>query len=83
VRVGAQLDSPHARGECFGLEPIGVAESPLAAFVGLGLEHGRAFLMHSLIEKQAEAFGEAGGTLSREKLQNGVEKVRDVVVGHV
>jgi hypothetical protein len=47
------------------------------------LENGRAFLVHGLVEQQAEAFGEAGGALSGEELQNSVEKVRIVVVGHV
>ena len=79
----AQLDSPHARGKGFGLEAIGVAEPSLATLIGPGLQHGRAFLLHGLVEQQAETFGEVGGALGGEELQNGVEKVRIVVVGHV
>lgn len=79
----AQFHSPHARGKGFGLEAIGVAEPPLATLVGPGLQHGRAFLSHGLIEQQAEAFGKIGGALRGEELQNGVEKIRVVVVGHV
>jgi hypothetical protein len=40
-------------------------------------------ILQGLVEQQAETFGEVGGALSGEKLQNGVEKVRLVVVGHV
>ena len=46
----AQLDSAHARGEGFGLEAIGMTEPPFAALIGLGLEHGGAFLVHGLVE---------------------------------
>jgi hypothetical protein len=62
----AQLDSAHARGEGFGLEAIGMTEPPFAALIGLGLEHGGAFLVHGLVEKKAEAFGEVGGALRGE-----------------
>ena len=47
------------------------------------MKHRGAFLVHGLVDQQAEAFGEAGGTLLREKLQNGVEKIRFSQVGHV
>ena len=79
----AQLDSPHARGEGFGLEAIGMTESPFAVLIGLGLQHGRAFLVHGLIARKAEAFGEVGGALRGEELQNSIEEVRFLVVGHV
>ena len=79
----AQLDSPHARGEGFGLEAIGMTESPFAVLIGLGLQHGRAFLVHGLIAQKAEAFGKVGGALRGEELQNSIEEVRFLVVGHV
>ena len=39
--------------------------------------------MHGLVEQKTEAFGETGGSLSGEELQNGVKKVGVVGVGHV
>ena len=79
----AEFDLTDAGSEGLGLEPIGVSEAFLGALVRLCLKDGRALLAHGFVEKEAETFGEAGGAVSGEKLQNGVEKVRVVRVGHV
>ena len=68
-----ELDRADAGGEGFGFEAVGVAETRVAALVGLGLEHGGALLAHGFIDEEAEAFGEAGGALFSEELQNGVQ----------
>jgi hypothetical protein len=47
------------------------------------LEHGGAFLVHGLVAQKAEAFREVGGALRGEELQNRIEEVRFLVVGHV
>ena len=47
------------------------------------MKRGGTFLLHGLVDQQAEAFGEAGRTLVREELQNGIEKIRFGQVGNV
>ncbi len=51
----AQLHLSHARGKRFGLADIGMAEPSLATLIGLGLQHGGAFLVHGFVEQDAEA----------------------------
>ena len=78
-----ELDGPTTRGERFGFKTIGVAEAGIGAFIGPGLKGLGAFLAHGFINEQADAFGEAAGTIFSEQLQNGVQKFRIALVGHV
>ena len=57
------------------LEGVGRSGASFATLIRLGLEHGGALLGHGLIKVEAEAFGGAGGGLSGEELQNGMEEV--------
>ena len=53
----------------FGLqEAVGRSGTSFATPIRLGLEDGGALLDHGLIEKEAEAFGGAGGALSGKEL---------------
>ena len=53
-------------------ERIGSPEALLATLVRTGLKDGRTLLDHGLVDGQAQALGEAGGTFGGEELQNGV-----------
>ena len=70
-------------GEGFGFESIGTPQAILATLVGAGLQNGRAFLDHGLVDEQAQALGKAGRTFGGEELQNGCQKLRINLVGHV
>jgi len=50
--------------------------------VGAGLKGG-AFLNHGLVDEKAEALGKAKGAFIGEELQNGGQKIRVNLVGHV
>ena len=76
-----ELDGADAGVESLGFEAVGVALAGLRAFVGLGLEGLRAFLTHRFVDQEADAFGEAGGALLSEELQNGVQEFRIGLVG--
>jgi len=78
-----ELDGAEAGGEGFVLEAIGIAEAGLGALVRSGLEDLGTFDPHGLVDEQAEAFGEAGGALIGDELQNGVQEFRIGGVGHV
>ena len=73
----------NAGGEGFGFESIGTPQAILATLVGAGLQDGGAFLNHGLVDEQAQALGKAGGTFGGEELQNGCQKLRIKLVGHV
>jgi hypothetical protein len=60
-----------------------MSEAVFAALVWLCLEDGRALLKHGFVEEEAEPFSQAGSAVGSEKLQNSVEKVRVIRVGHV
>ena len=47
------------------------------------MQDGGALLNHGLIDKQAQSLGKARGTIGGEKLQNGAQKFRVKMVGHV
>ena len=79
----AQMDGADTGGKGFGLEAIGAPEPILATLVGAGLKDGGAFLNHGFVDEQAQAFGKTGGALGGEELQNGVQKIRINLVGHV
>jgi len=51
--------------------------------VGAGLKGGGAFLNHGLVDEKAEALGKSKGAFIGEKLQNGGQKIRVDLVGHV
>jgi len=78
----AEGDGAQAGGEGFGFEAVGMALAGVGALVGLGLEGLGAFLAHGGIDEQADAFGEAGGALLGQELQNGVQEFRLGLVGH-
>ena len=77
-----ELDGTAAGDEGFGFETIGVAQTGVGAFIGLGLEGLGTLLAHGFIDEQADALGEAAGAFLVEELQNGVQKFRIAVVGH-
>ena len=79
----AELDGADTGGEGFGFEPVGAAQAAIAPFVGTGLEDCTALLHHGLINEEAQALGKAGRALRGQQLQNGVQKIRINVVGHV
>ena len=89
--VSAQRSRGRASGmsvTCLGSNPKKNAEKThqIAGIEGRGHREAKTdpgMILQGLVEQQAETFGEVGGALSGEKLQNGVEKVRLVVVGHV
>ena len=78
-----KLDGTATRDEGFGFKAIGVAEPGVGAFIGVGLEGLGTLLAHGFIDEQPDAFGEAAGALVGEQLQNGVQKFRIALVGHV
>ena len=47
------------------------------------MQDGGALLNHGLIDEQAQSLGKARGTIGGEKLQNGAQKFRVKMVGHV
>ena len=59
-----------------------MAEALLAARVGFGLEGVGAFAEHGPIDEDANALGEAAGTLFDEALQDGGQEVRLFLVYH-
>ena len=79
----AQLDGTDTGGQSLGFEAIGTSEPILATLVGAGLKDSRAFLNHGFVDEQAQALGKTGGALRGEELQNGVQKIRINLVGHV
>ena len=79
----AQMDEPDTGGEGFWLEAIGAPEPILTTLVGAGLKDSGAFLNHGFVDEQAQALGKTGGALGGEELQNGVQKIRINLVGHV
>ena len=60
-----------------------MTQAGVGAFIGPGLKGLGAFLAHGFINEQADAFGETAGTIFSEQLQNGVQKFRIALVGHV
>lgn len=79
----AEGDGADAAGERLGFVTVGVALAGVGAFVGLGLEDLMAFDAHRFVDEQADAFGEAGGALLSEQLQDVVQEIRIGGVGHV
>ena len=79
----AQMDGADTGGKGFGLEAIGSPQAILTTLVGAGLKDGGAFLDHGFVDGQAQALGKTGGALGGEELQNGVQKIRINLVGHV
>ena len=79
----AELDGADTGGEGFWFEPVGEAQAAIAPLVGTGLKDGAALLNHGLIDEEAKALGKAGRALGGQQLQNGVQKIRINVVGHV
>ena len=77
----AELNGADAGVEGFGFEAVGVALAGFGALIGLGLEGLGALLAHGLVDEQADAFGEAGGALLSQELQNGVQEFRLGLVG--
>ena len=78
-----EQEGANTGGEGFGFESIGTPQAILATLVGAGLQDGGAFLDHGLVDEQAQALGKAGGTFGGEELQNGCQKLRINLVGHV
>ena len=78
-----ELDGADTGGEGFWFEPVGAAQAAIAPLVGTGLKDGAALLKHGLIDEEAQALGKAGRALGGQQLQNGVQKIRINVVGHV
>jgi len=79
----AQMDGTDTGGKGLWLEAIGAPEAILTTLVGAGLKDSGAFLNHGFVDEQAQALGKTGGALGGEELQNGVQKVRINLVGHV
>ncbi len=78
-----ELDRAKAGDEGLGFEAVGVALAGISAFVGQGLERLGTFLAHGFVDEQADTLGEAAGTFFIEQLQNGVQKFRIALVGHL
>jgi hypothetical protein len=78
-----KFDGAETSGEGFILEAVGVALAGVSALVRLGLEDLGTLDAHGLVDDESEAFGEAGGALFGDELQNGVQEFRIGVVGHV
>ena len=51
--------------------------------VGAGLKGGGAFLNHCLVDEKAQALGKAKGAFIGEELQNGGQRIRVNLVGHM
>lgn len=79
----AKLDGADAGGKSLGFEAVGATQTGFAAFVRAGLEDGGTFLNHGLVDEQTEAFGKSAGAFGGQKLQNGGQKIRIKLVGHV
>ena len=79
----AQEERADTGGKGFGLESIGSPQAIIATLIRPGLKNGGAFLDHGLVDEQAQALGKAGGAFGGEELQNGVQKIRINLVGHV
>ncbi len=69
-------DASHAGGEGLVLVAVGVAEAGLGTLVGFGSQGGGAFANHGFVDEEADALGEALGTLFGEQLHDGVQEVR-------
>jgi len=78
-----ELNGSDTGGQRLGFEAIGAAQALLTTLVGAGLKDGGALLHHGFVDKQAQALGKARGALGGEKLQNGGQKIRVNLVGHV
>ena len=78
-----ELNGADAGSQGLGFEAVGTALTGVTTLVGPGLEDSRAFLDHGLVDEQAEALGKSAGTFGGEKLQNGGQKIRIDLVGHV
>ena len=59
-----------------------MAQAALGALVGFCAQGSGAFANHGLIDEEADAFGEAIGTLFGEQLHYGGQEVRVFWVGH-
>ena len=75
-------DATHAGGEGLVLVAVGVAESALGALVGFRAQGGGAPANHGLLDEEADAIGEAVGTLFGERLHDGGQEVRVLWVDH-
>jgi hypothetical protein len=75
-------DTTQAGGEGLVLVAVGVAEAAPGALVGFRAQGGGAFANHGLIDEDADAFGEAVGTLFGEQLHDGGQEVRVFWVVH-
>ena len=59
-----------------------MAETGLGALVGLSAQGARTFPDHGLVDQEADALGEAFGTLFGEELHDGVQEFKLFRVGH-
>lgn len=78
-----ELDGADAGGQGLGFESVGAAQTGVTTLVRPGLENGGTLLNHGLVDEKTEALGKRAGTFCGEKLQNGGQKIRINLVGHV
>ena len=77
----AEGDGTDAAGAGLGLVAVGVALARVGALAGLGLEDLMTVDAHRFVNEPAEAFGEAGGALFGQELQDVVQEIRIGGVG--
>jgi hypothetical protein len=75
-------DAPDAGGKGLVFETAGVTQTGLGTLVGFSAQGAGAFAKHGLIDEEANALGEAIGTLFGEQLHDVVQEVRVFRMGH-